>query len=160
MTLNFDLTCDLDLRFSRSFFKAVSQEREADQHGTKRWVDRMFYLLCQLALWQWSLILKVKLKNYYRSKRVDWLGMKEMRVSYNVWCTMGFVVGQKIHWPSNGSVWNSHSFQPINRLFVHWSRGWGLLSFTERLVLRRNIGMAHGFILLVCQLFIKLLILY
>ena len=36
MTFNFDLTHDLDLEFSRSNIGiAVSQEWEADRHGTK-----------------------------------------------------------------------------------------------------------------------------
>ena len=47
----------------------------ADWHGTKgMWVDRMLFLLCDLELWLWPWILKVKLKNklYHRNKRVDW----------------------------------------------------------------------------------------
>ena len=53
---------------------------------------------------------------YFRNGEVDWLGMKEMWVGYNVGCTVGLLLGhsaQQIHWPSNGSVWNSDSFQPV-----------------------------------------------
>ena len=41
MTLNFDLTHDLDLEFSRSIFKiAVSQEREGRSAWNERDVNR------------------------------------------------------------------------------------------------------------------------
>ena len=124
MTLNYDLTHDLDPWFSRSNFeKVITQERYAwsiwnerdvsrmdvgpmlwlstltspmtwtlnfqrqilkllyprngrvDRLGTKRmWVDRMLFLLCDLELWLWPWILKVKFKKklYHRNKRVDW----------------------------------------------------------------------------------------
>ena len=42
--------------------------------------------------------------------------MKEMRVGYNVGCTMGLLLGQsawQIERPSNGSMWNSYSFQLV-----------------------------------------------
>ena len=53
---------------------------------------------------------------YFRNGKVDWLGMKEMQVGYNVGCTMGLLMGHnawQIHWPSNGSMWNCFSFQPV-----------------------------------------------
>ena len=43
--------------------------------------------------------------------------MKEMWVGYNVRCTMGLLLGHsawQIDRPSNGSMWNSYSFQPID----------------------------------------------
>ena len=55
----------------------------ADQHGTKGiWVHRMLHLLCDLELWLWPWILKVKFKKklYHRNKRVDWHGTKRMWV--------------------------------------------------------------------------------
>ena len=55
--------------------------------------------------------------------------MKEMRVGYNLGCTMGFLMGH--------SAWQIDQFPtcwPMNGLFVHWSRGWGVSSFSERLV--------------------------
>ena len=55
--------------------------------------------------------------------------MKEMWVGYNVGCTMGFLLGH--------SAWQIDQFptcRPMNGLFVHWSRGWGVSSFSERLV--------------------------
>ena len=140
------------------------------------WVDRMLYLLCDLELWFWPWILKVKyLKSsiieirgwidikgcesigcwtqvvtlsfylthdldfgfsmsnfwwpYFRNGKVNWLGMKEIWVGYNVGCTVGFLLAH--------SAWQIDQFPtcwPMNGLFVHWSRGWGVLSFSERLV--------------------------
>ena len=55
--------------------------------------------------------------------------MKEMWVGYNVGCTLGFHLGH--------SAWQIDQFPtcwPMNGLFVHWSRGWGVSSFSERLV--------------------------
>ena len=52
-----------------------------------------------------------------------------MWVGYNLGCTMGFLMGH--------SAWQIDQFPtcwPMNGLFVHWSRGWGVLSFSERLV--------------------------
>ena len=59
--------------------------------------------------------------------------MKEMWVGYNVGCTMGFLMGH--------SAWQIDQFPtcwPMNGLFVHWSRGWGVSSFSERLVYSTN----------------------
>ena len=64
--------------------------------------------------------------------------MKGMWVGYAVGCTMGLTLGHaawQIDRQSNGSMWNFYSFQTcwlVNRLFVHWSRGWGVLPFSER----------------------------
>ena len=64
--------------------------------------------------------------------------MKGMWVGYAVGCTMGLTLGHgawQIDRQSNGSMWNFDSFQTcwlVNRLFVHWSRGWGVLPFSER----------------------------
>ena len=55
VTLNFDLTHELDLGFSRSNFEiAVSREGRAGQHETKGiWVSRMLYLIWDLELRMW-----------------------------------------------------------------------------------------------------------
>ena len=137
----------------------------------------MLYLLCDLELWLWPWILKVKyLKSYiieirgwidrkgcesigcwtqvvtsnfyltheldlvfsrsnfwqpyFRNGKAYWLGMREMWVGYNVGCTMGFLLAH--------SAWQIDQFPtcwPMNGLFVHWSRGWGVLSFSEHLVI-------------------------
>ena len=65
VTFNFDFTHDLDLEFSRSIVKiAVSQEWEGNWHGTKGiWVERVLNLLCDLELWPWPWIFKVKFEN-------------------------------------------------------------------------------------------------
>ena len=58
--------------------------------------------------------------------------MQEMWVGYNVGCTMGFLMGH--------SAWQIDQFPtcwPMNGLFVHWSMGWGVSSFSERLVMPR-----------------------
>ena len=55
--------------------------------------------------------------------------MKKMWVGYNVGCTMGFLLGH--------SAWQIDQFPtcwPMNGLSVHWSRGWGVSSFSECLV--------------------------
>ena len=52
-----------------------------------------------------------------------------MWVGYNLGCIMGFLMGH--------SAWQIDQFPtcwPMNGLFVHWSRGWGVSSFSERLV--------------------------
>ena len=66
--------------------------------------------------------------------------MKVMRVGYDVGCTIGLTLGHgawQTDRPSNGSMWNSYSFQPVGQ-WMGYSftdfRGWGVLSFTERLV--------------------------
>ena len=62
--------------------------------------------------------------------------MKEMWVGYNVGCTMGFLLGH--------SAWQINQFPacwPMNGLFVHWSRGWGVSSFSERLVYPQPSGL-------------------
>ena len=66
---------------------------------------------------------------YFRNGKADWLGMKELWVEYNVGWTMGFLLAQ--------SAWQIDQFPTcwsMNGLLVHWSRGWGVLSFSERLV--------------------------
>ena len=42
------------------FLNSYLRNGRADHHGTKEiWVDRMWYLLCDLELWLWPWILKV-----------------------------------------------------------------------------------------------------
>ena len=59
-TFNFDLSHDLDLE--RQILKLLyPRNGRVDRHGTKGiWVDRVFYLLCDLELWPWPCIFKVK----------------------------------------------------------------------------------------------------
>ena len=63
VTFNFELTHDLDLEFSMSNFKiAASQEWEGRLTWNERiWIDRVVNLLCDLELWPWPWIFKVKL---------------------------------------------------------------------------------------------------
>ena len=63
---------------------------------------------------------------YLRNGRFDSLGMKGMWVGYDVGCTMGLTLGHgawQIYRPSNGSMWNSYSFQPVGQ--------WMGYSFTD-----------------------------
>ena len=78
---------------------------------------------------------------YLRNGRVDSLGMRERGVSC-IWCWMhkGIDTGPQCMANRSGKWWvNVKLLQfptclPMNGLFVHWSRGWGVLSFSERLV--------------------------
>ena len=74
VTLNCELTSDLDLWFPRSNFEnAVSKEWGVDWHGTKRmWFDRMLDPHCDFELWPhpwpWPLIFKVKFWKSHNSR--------------------------------------------------------------------------------------------
>ena len=105
----------------------------ADWHGTKgMWVNRMLDSHCDFKLWPhpwpWPWIFKLKYWKllYLRNGRFDSLGMKGMWVAYDVECTMGLTLGHgawQIDLPSNGSMWNSYSFQPVGQ--------WMGYSFTD-----------------------------
>ena len=93
-------------------------------YGTKgMWVDRMLDSHCDFKFWPhwwlWPWIFNVKYWNdslYLRNGRVDSLGMKGMWIGYDVGCTMGLTLGHsawQIDQPSNGSMWNSYSFQLV-----------------------------------------------
>ena len=62
VTFNFELIHAPDLAFSSSNFEMLyPRNGRADWHGTKGiWVDRVLYLLCDLELWPWAWIFKVK----------------------------------------------------------------------------------------------------
>ena len=105
----------------------------ADWHGTKgMWVDRMLDSHCDFKLsphpWPWFWIFKVKVLKLLQLKngRVDSHGMKGMWVGYDIGCTTGLTLGHgawQIDQPSNGSMWNSCSFQPVGQ--------WMGYSFTD-----------------------------
>ena len=134
VTFNIHLTHDLDLGFSRSNFeKLISQEWDADWHGSKgMWVNRMLDP-CDFHLWShpwhWPWIFKVKYWNcctsgIVGSTHLEWKGCE---LDYDVGCTMELTLGHgawQIDWPSNGSMWNSYSFQPVGP--------WMGYSFTDR----------------------------
>ena len=49
-------------------------------------------------------------------RSIDLEYIKKISVGYNVGHTMCLLLGHstwQIHWPSNGSVWNGYSFQPV-----------------------------------------------
>ena len=59
-----------------------------------------------------------------------------MWAGYNVGCTIDILLAH--------SAWQTDQFPicwPMNELFVHWSRGRGVLSFSERLVIVRRAGL-------------------
>ena len=70
VTLNCDLTIDLDPWFSRSNFEnAVSQEWEGRLTWNEgMWVDRMLDPHCDFELWPWPLTSKVKFWKCYISR--------------------------------------------------------------------------------------------
>ena len=115
----------------------------ADRHGTKgMWVDRMLDSHCDFKLWPhpwpWPWIFKVKYWNCCNlgmggSTHMEWKG-------YDVGCTMGLTLGHgawQMDQPSNGSIWTLQfpTCWPMYGLCVPWSRGWGVLSFSECLVM-------------------------
>ena len=106
VTFNFDLNHDLGLGFSRSDFeKVVSHEWDGRLTWNERNVDKM---VVNFDLTHHDLDLGIS--------RADSLGMKGFWVGYDVGCTMGLTLGHsawQIDWPSNGSMWNSYSFQPV-----------------------------------------------
>ena len=85
VTLNCDLTHDLDLGFSRPIFKiAVSQEQ--DGWSTRINTEQKGYesIGCYPTMWPWVMVLILDFKGhilkmlYHRNKRVDWHGTKRM----------------------------------------------------------------------------------
>ena len=143
VTFNIHLTHDLDLRFSWSNFeKVVSQEWDSRLTWNERDVNQLSTLTSPMTL-----------TLDFQSKGL----------------TLGHGAWQKDR-PSNGSMCNSYSFQPVgpwmgysftdlgaegcyrslkallqfptcwhmNGLFVYWSRGWGVLSFSECLVIHET----------------------
>ena len=103
-------------------------------YGTKgMWVDRMLDSHCDFKLWPhpwpWPWILKVKYWNCCNSgmegsTHLEWKGF-ELDIMY-VRCTMELTLGHdawQIDRTSNGSMWNSYSFQPVGQ--------WMGYSFTD-----------------------------
>ena len=129
-------------------FKKKSYLRNgmADWHGMKKlWVDMMLDPCCDTQLrphpWPCPWIFEIKYWNllYLRNGRDDSLGMKGMWVGYDFGCTIALTLDHsawQIDWPSNGSMWNSYSFQPVGPWmgYSFTDRGWGVLSLAERLV--------------------------
>ena len=59
MAFNFDLTHDIDFEFSTSNFE--KSYIPGTGHPTKGiWIDRVLYLFCDLELWPWPCIFKIK----------------------------------------------------------------------------------------------------
>ena len=109
--------------------KSYLRNDMADWHGTKgMWVDRMLHSHCDFKLWPhpwpWPWIFKVTYRNCCNLgmgglTHLKWKG-------YDVGCTMGLTLGHgawQIDQPSNGSMWNSYSFQPLGQ--------WMGYSFTD-----------------------------
>ena len=100
--------------------KLYHWNKRMDWHGTKE---------CEIRCWTQVVTFNFDLTHdldlgllnfwspYFRNGMVDWHGMREMWVWYNVGHTMGFLLGHSAwqkHWPSNGSMWNCYSFQPVS----------------------------------------------
>ena len=94
VTLNFDLTHDLDLGFSGENFDShiLGMGRSIDSEWKRCEFDTMLDV-------QWACMANTSAKRWVNIELVQF----------------------PTCWPMNG-------------LFVHWSRGWGVLSFSERLL--------------------------
>ena len=124
---------DLDLGFSRSNFEKVNlRNGMADWHGTKgMWVDRMLDSHCDFKLWPhpwpWPWIFKVKYCNLGMggSTHIKWKGceLDMMLDAQWDWPWVHDHGAWQIDQPSNGSVWNFYSFQPVGQ--------WMGYSFTD-----------------------------
>ena len=177
MTLTLNFQCQiLKLLYLRN--------GRTDQYETKAmWVDRMSYLLCDLELWPWPWVFKVKFwKNLCRRNgRVDWPWKKRIWIDRMLWlwtltslmtltlefqlkywnccisgmggltdlewkgCELDMMLGAEWDWP-RATLHDKYISQvigqcetltvptcwPMNGLFVHWSRGWRVLLFSER----------------------------
>ena len=115
---------DFDLGFSRSNFgNVVSQEWEGPLTWNERdasWWDVRLTLWLQPLTSPMTLTFdfqgKILKLLYLRNGKVDSFGMKGMWVGYDVGCTTVLTLGHgawQINWPSNESMWNSYSFQPV-----------------------------------------------
>ena len=136
----------LNLNFQGQILKKLYlRNGMADWHGTKGRVDRMLDSRCESLTSPMTSTLDLQGKIlkllYLRNGRVDSLGMKGVWVGYNVGCTMGLTLGHgacQIDRPSNGSMWNSCSFQPLGQ--------WMGYSFTDL----RAEGCCHSLNALFC----------
>ena len=104
----------------------------ADWHGTKgMWVDRMLHSHCDFKLWPhpwpWPWIFKVKYCNLGMggSTHIKWKGceLDMMLDAQWDWPWVHDHGAWQIDQPSNGSVWNFYSFQPVGQ--------WMGYSFTD-----------------------------
>ena len=104
----------------------------ADWHGTKgMWVDRMLDSHCDFKLWPhpwpWPWIFKVKYCNLGMggSTHIKWKGceLDMMLDAQWDWPWVHDHGAWQIDQPSNGSVWNFYSFQPVGQ--------WMGYSFTD-----------------------------
>ena len=123
-TLTSTMTLTLDFQ-GQILKKSYLRNGMADWHGTKEmWVDRMLDSHCDFKLWPqpwpWLWILKAKYWNCCHlgmggSTHFEWKGCECV---YDVGCTMELTLGHGawlINQPSNGSLWNSYSFQPVGQ---------------------------------------------
>ena len=115
------MTLALDFE-GKIFEKLYHSNKRVDWHGTKRMgVDRMLDPSCDFKLWPhpwpWPWIFMIK---FLIAIFQEWEGRLTWNERDATWiqCCMhnGLVLGhsawQKVR-PSNGSMWNSYSFQPI-----------------------------------------------
>ena len=135
VTFNVHLFHDLDLGFSRLNLekKVICQEWDGRLTWKERDVGRYNV---RLTLWLQTLTSPMTLTLDFEGKilkllwlrngRVNSLGMKGMWVVYDVGCTIGLTLGHgawQIDRPSNGSMRNSYSLQPVGQ--------WMGYSFTD-----------------------------
>ena len=126
MTLTFDFQGQI-------LKKSYLRNGMADWHGMKGMgVDRMLDSHCDFKLWPhpwpWLWIFKVKIRNCCNSgmgglTHLEWKGCE----LDDVGCTMGLTLGHgawQVDQPSNGSMWNSYSFQPVGQWMGYSFTAW------------------------------------
>ena len=126
--------------------KSYLRNGMADWHGTKgMWVNRMLDSRCDFKLWPhpwpWPWIFKVKYLNCLTQEWEAWFSLNERDVSW-IWCWMHnridlgsrCMANRSVKWWVNVKLLKFPTSWPMNGLFIHWYRGWGVLSFSEGLV--------------------------
>ena len=125
--------------------KSYLRNGMADWHGPKRmWVDRMLDSHFDFKLWPHPMTLTLdfhgtNIEIAVTQEWEGWLTWNERDVSW-IWCWMhnGIDLGPWCMANRSAKQWvNVKQFPncwPMNGLFAFWSRGWGVLSFSERLV--------------------------
>ena len=113
--------------------KSYLRNGMANWHGTKgMWVDRMLDSHCDFKLWPhpwpWPWILKVKYWNCCNSGMGGLTHLEWKRYEFDMMLDAPYdwLLGPgawQIDRPSNGSIWNSYSFQPVGQ--------WMGYSFTD-----------------------------
>ena len=119
---------DLDLEFSRSFFKQLHLRNRGRSTGgmTGIWVDRLLYIICDIELWLRPWILKVK---FWKSSIIGIRGWIEMEPkgceSIGCWTqvmTLNFDLTHDLDLGFSRSNFNSHILWVGRPIDLEWKR--------------------------------------